>query len=114
MKALQCIHNAGYVHGDIRKENLIFDTSGQKAWIIDFDMARKENEPYVSIYNDKVEGRHPDAEKGEMMKKEHDRYALHCVMKREASYREVGYIVDDLIKTDRDLSDIATDLLNVL
>ena len=36
---LSRVHAAGYVHSDIRKENLVFNMNMQDAWIINVDLA---------------------------------------------------------------------------
>lgn len=55
MSALKKLHSAGYVHGDIRSSNLIFDSiDDKKARIIDFDLAGTEGSLYPSTYNLKV------------------------------------------------------------
>ena len=51
MNALAKLHAEDYVHGDIRKENLLFRRNGINAWIIDFDLAGKEGTLYPSTYN---------------------------------------------------------------
>ena len=56
---LHILHVAGYVHGDLRKENLLF--SDNKALMIDFDLAGKVNTHYPETYNHiDIEERHQD------------------------------------------------------
>ena len=75
LKQIEVVHSLGYVHGDLSPQNLIF--SGNSGHVIDFDLMRKENVSYVSVYNsDFPPYRHPHARAGEKMKKEHDVWAL--------------------------------------
>ena len=50
MQDLHILHVAGYVHGDLRKENLLFGVEDSKAWMIDFDLAGKVNTYYPETY----------------------------------------------------------------
>lgn len=81
------VHKAGYVHGDILPQNLVFAThSQQRSLVIDWDMARLEvtdmggtSPPrYVHGYNvvDFVDVRHPDAKPDQLMLRTHDCYSL--------------------------------------
>ena len=40
------MHEAGYVHGDIKKENIIFNDDKDISYLIDFDLAKKEGGKY--------------------------------------------------------------------
>lgn len=73
---ISTLHKHGHVHGDLLPRNLIF--SGSEGYMIDFDLMRKEGEPYVLGYNhsDFIKYRHPDAKAREEMKKTHDVHAL--------------------------------------
>ena len=44
LRMLAKVHRAGYVHGDVRLANMIFAQGG--SYLIDFDLARKENQKY--------------------------------------------------------------------
>ena len=79
LRRISTLHNYGYVHGDILPRNLIF--SGSEGYIIDFDLMRKEGEPYVLGYNhsDFDKYRHTDAKAQQEMKKTHDIHALAMV-----------------------------------
>ena len=60
LSQLHKIHEIGYVHSDIREENIVFGK--EEAWIIDFDLASKEDERYPYGYNHRtIKERHPDA-----------------------------------------------------
>jgi hypothetical protein len=78
MKDLNRLHLKGYVHGDIRKENLLF--SDNYAWMIDFDLTQLEDTLYPSNYNSSIEERHRDARVSRPMKKSHDLYALSIII----------------------------------
>ena len=82
--ALQKVHKLGFVHGDVRRENMVFTTNGTSSYLIDFDLAQKEEEGYYPLeYNTTGIPRHPDATPGKPMKKEHDRYALAEVISKQ-------------------------------
>jgi serine/threonine protein kinase len=55
LQILRTLHIRGYVHGDIRIENIIF--SSNCSLIIDYDFARQKNELYEN-YNSEIPGRH--------------------------------------------------------
>ena len=78
LKDLEKLHNEGYVHGDMRKENLVFsETDDKAAWIIDFDLAGKVGSRYPSNYNHcNIEERHTNAKANLKRQKVHDTYAL--------------------------------------
>ena len=62
---LQNIHDQKYVHGDIRRSNLVFNKNGVDTWIIDFDMAAKNGrycKGYATIHI--IKERHPGAFQG--------------------------------------------------
>lgn len=58
IKTLHAIHDLGYVHGDVRLQNLVFGPS--KSWIIDFDNALEVGTKYPECYNIQADERHPD------------------------------------------------------
>ena len=43
---LHKLHEAGYVHRDIKKENIIFNDDKDISYLIDFDLAKKEGGKY--------------------------------------------------------------------
>ena len=77
MKDLNSLHVKNIVHGDIRKENLLFGCTCDKAWIIDFDLSGVEDTLYSS---DHIRERHKDARASWPMKKSHDLYALSIII----------------------------------
>lgn len=42
VEVLRKVHSLGYIHGDVRIENIVF--GGGKSYLMDFDLARKEDE----------------------------------------------------------------------
>ena len=50
-KDLYEVHQLEYIHGDVRRENIIFRETNDKSYLIDFDLARKEGSYYPSGYN---------------------------------------------------------------
>ena len=76
MQLLNNLHVKDVVHGDMRKENLLFGDTVEQAWIVDFDHSASENSLYPAGYNSTLPGRHKDACPAMPMKKSHDRYSL--------------------------------------
>ena len=111
-KMLDAVHEAGYVHGDIRPQNLIFfaDTS----YLIDYDLAGPEGSRYPVGYKDSsFEGfnmRHPKAKPCCIMNKSHDRHALHKIMNERYSSSECAGILDKLLNPQVRLSNLAEEL----
>lgn len=78
---LHKVHETGYVHGDIRSENMVF--YGDTSFLIDYDLARKEGECYPEEYvYDGFLMRHCDAKPFRSMKQDHDRYSLCYIMEQ--------------------------------
>lgn len=80
LQMLDKLHSNGYVHGDIRRENIVYCDYGKTSLFIDYDFAKKEGSEYPSTYNHNpadIPERHVDAVPGSIMKKSHDRYALY-------------------------------------
>ena len=46
LASLQKVHSSGYIHGDIRIENIVFGHG--TSYLIDFDLARKQEDLYIS------------------------------------------------------------------
>ena len=70
MKVLNDLHEKNYVHGDIRKENLLFGRNGGDAWILDFDLSQLEDTLYRPNYNAcNIPERHGAARAGRPIKK---------------------------------------------
>ncbi len=72
---LHKLHDNDYVHCDVRVENLVFGGNGV-SYLIDFDLARKENTRYPTGYNSEISFRHRDAQEEKLALKVHDRYSL--------------------------------------
>ena len=87
IKALHIVHTKGFVHGDVRSENIIYGTDG-KGYLIDFDFAKKERQHYPASYNNLVE-RHKDAVAQKVMLKEHDRHSLAFLMEKFCKEKEI-------------------------
>jgi serine/threonine protein kinase len=77
LRLIKTLHDNDYVHGDILPRNMLFFK--EEGYIIDFDLMKKEGEPYVKGYNydEFVKYRHPDTmSKKLVMEKKHDIHAL--------------------------------------
>ncbi len=78
---LHKLHHNGYVHGDIRSSNLLFHQNGCDGYLIDYDLARLEqNGKYPPGYYHHPSIRHEDAITGLPMCKSHDRYSLAIIV----------------------------------
>ena len=116
LKALHKIHQAGYVHGDMRDVNLLFGETKDEAWIIDFDHAGIEGSCYPEDYNPghlvyyEIEERHTTARPRLPRMKEHDRYALHVIMTKISVASRYTNIVDKLLVSQNDLLSIAEEI----
>ena len=73
------IHEKGMVHGDIRNVNIVFDDT-DCSHLIDFDLSRKENDYYPSVYVASHPERHVGAHPGSNMLKIHDKHALFSII----------------------------------
>ena len=80
LKCLEKLHDSGYVHGDVRIENIVFTSDG--SFLIDFDLARKENlqSCYPIGYSTTFDVRHPSAKPHRLLNKEHDVYSIKKVI----------------------------------
>jgi len=77
-KMLHKVHEEGFVHGDVRLSNIIF--SGDTSYLIDYDLAGKEdNRLYPAAYN-RIPERHQHAKARLLMRKVHDRFSLAQIM----------------------------------
>ena len=102
------VHEAGYVHGDVRIPNLIFGPDGS-SWLIDYDLARLNNQgsyPARYYFNESI--RHPEAREGNIVRQTHDRYSLKLILCHFFG-TEAKEIVNRL-ETDEELSEIAETL----
>jgi serine/threonine protein kinase len=88
------MHEVGYVHGDLLPRNVLF--TGERGYVIDFDLSRKEGGLYVSGYNsvDFPEFRHKGAVGGKQMWKIHDVYALIAMSKAFFDLVTAASIID--------------------
>ena len=83
IKILAKIHSQNYVHSDIRRGNLLFKKDGRTAYIIDFDLVDKVDEPYPVTYNHReIPERHSGAKACHPRKKMHDRHSLFVLLSR--------------------------------
>lgn len=83
LEQIQALHKLGYVHGDIRIENLLYSYDGEEAYILDFDFANPQDTQYPVQFNHDIEERNVRARAGQLMKKHHDRFSLYyCFMKQ--------------------------------
>ena len=117
IKTLGEIHKLGYVHGDIRRSNLIFCDDSETAHIIDYDLTAKEGTLYPVGYNTTAECvRHPNAKPSWKMDKIHDRYSLSMIITEYLSItnyykkQRLSIIVKKLNQIDVTLFDIAAEL----
>ena len=75
LEALASLHKLGFVHGDVRFENIVF--YGETSVIIDYDLVRTEKSSYPQSYNwSDIDCRHHDAYPGSPMRIHHDIYSL--------------------------------------
>ena len=76
LRCLKELHRMGYVHGDVRNENIVF--TKDDSFLIDFDLARKENlqSRYPVGYTTTFEERHPSAKPHSLLNKEHDVFSI--------------------------------------
>lgn len=73
--------------------NVVFSHNGENAWIIDLDLAGKENTPYHDYFNHhNIHECHPSATAGKPRKKKHDCYSL---MKNNGVPNELVKQVED-------------------
>ena len=75
--ALQILHDAEFVHGDLRPQNIVMTKKGGVC-ILDFDWAGKVGEVYYpsDINLDESCGWHSDVDRSGLIKFEHDRYQI--------------------------------------
>ena len=100
------LHDEGYVHSDIREQNLLFGNENQ-AWMIDFDHTDKEGTRYPDTYNHNgIEERHSSARAGWPRQKKHDRYALSVILEK-FDFQGKDEIVLQLRDPQNKLTDIA-------
>ena len=88
------LHRNGYVHSDIREEDLVFGEKEDEAWMIDFDPADREGTYYPITYNGKLPCRHPSAQPHERREKKHDTHSLGYILQRNFASVQVKVKVD--------------------
>ncbi|KAG7358086.1 RIO1 family protein [Nitzschia inconspicua] len=77
---LQVLHEAGFVHGDIRAYNIVFKDD-EKGWLIDFDFGGKSDvQTYPKGYKQSLNDGIRIGEDGKAITKYHDWYALGTLM----------------------------------
>lgn len=85
LEQLQSMHNAGFVHGDIRLSNMVFNPMHpNQSRLIDFDMAGEAStRTYPEGYTTELEDaeRHEGASEFETLEKDHDLYSMGSIMK---------------------------------
>ena len=67
------LHRLGFVHGDVRAANVIWDK--KRAWLVDFDWAGPPGSVYPLPLNSELDW-HPNANIGAPMRYEHDTFRL--------------------------------------
>lgn len=73
VEQLRTIQNMGMVHGDIRNVNIVFNDDAGCSHIIDFDLAKNENDVYPSV----LYVTHPERHHGACQElKIHNKHAL--------------------------------------
>ena len=93
MVALDTLHQAGYVHSDVRASNILFPLDGG-AKLIDFDLANEVNVPYPQGYRFIKNERHMSAQEDKPRKIIHDRYSLIVIIEKQIFY---STLPDDVV-----------------
>lgn len=78
---LHNLHAQGYVHGDVRPSNLVFDQQGRDGYLIDYDLVGKDQQDAYPVgyhYSESI--RHKDAMEDKIMCQSHDRHSLAIIM----------------------------------
>ena len=102
VRVLAKMHKCGFVHGDIRRENMVFQEDGA-SYLIDFDFVGKDTaDRYPNTYNSTLYERHANAIAGLPMKFMHDRYSLAKILQEKVPVS--GFVVEQ--------KDIVTKLLD--
>ena len=74
--AAKKLHNAGYVHGDLRSPNLMISTKDKRMCILDFDYAGRKGEATYPYFLSKTIPWHNEVKGGGLIKDYHDIYLL--------------------------------------
>ena len=80
LSALQSVHGAGYIHGDVRFANIIYD--GKDTHLIDYELARERTASprYPLTYSSRFPERHRAARPNNPMEVSHDVYSMRYIM----------------------------------
>ena len=92
---LHKLHINGYVHGDVRPANLVFDRHGHDGYLIDYDLVGKDQQdcyPLGYFYSEEI--RHRAARATEKMHQSHDRHSLALIM--ETSYPNAKAVISKI------------------
>ena len=111
------MHERGFVHGDIGRENMVFQEDGA-SYLIDFDFVGKDtSDTYPNTYNSTLSERHTYAIAGLPMKFMHDRYSLANILQEKVpiSYFVVEQkeIITKLLDSSHTLQHVANLLATV-
>ena len=102
------------VHSDIRCSNVLFAEDGRSAFLIDFDLAAKENTPYPQDFNHvDINEHHKNAKAGYPRKKIHDQFSLKQVISsclKEDELQNVEDWIGKLSNKDHGLNVIISEL----
>lgn len=81
--AVDILHSNGYVHGDLRPQNILVK-SDHTVCILDFDWAGKCSSAHYpcDLNTSSICGWHKDVTPGGLIEEEHDRYQLHNMLKK--------------------------------
>jgi hypothetical protein len=82
-KSIEEMHRAGFVHGDLRKPNILYQETGESinVVLVDFDWAGEAGKvSYPSFLNIQSVRRHPDARSDKVITPEHDIFSLSTLM----------------------------------
>ena len=108
VKTLFEMHTHGFVHGDIRVENIVF--TKDSGYLIDFDFVGHHGKTrYPQGYNIDVPGRHEGAFAGALMMFVHDRFSLSKIMEEcmhSKHTAKVTQITEKLNNVECSLGDI--------
>lgn len=111
VQTLHKLHAINYVHGDVRKENVVFNTEGH---LIDFDLACPAGNKYPKGYNYFFPERHVEAIELSKMELVHDRYSLQYLMRQVhvegKNVKAKEQVCADLLNMQKSLQDIAGEL----
>ena len=85
-RVVEVLHGEGFVHGDIRDVNMMTrhqwssEEDARNVLLLDFDWAgRQDTTEYPPNVNPGV-GRHEEAKDGALIKQEHDRFMVDCIV----------------------------------